>query len=91
MLLKAAPGRAGLMLLKGKASPRVMLNARGLSELWLDLRLEDCLSKNRLASLASRVHLFARFSLAAKSNKNFISLGHELLNASFYDAQSDCS
>ena len=53
MLLKAAPGRAGLMLLKGEASPRVMLNA-GLSELDRFQIRRLRFKKNRLASLASR-------------------------------------
>ena len=66
MLLKAAPGRAGLMLLKGEASPRVMLNARGLSELDRFQIRRLRFKKNRLASLASRDNSFARFARKRK-------------------------
>ena len=86
MLLKAAPGRAGLMLLKGEASPRVMLNARGLSELArFQMRR---LRFKKIGSLRSPAAIILLLASLAKENKNCISLGHELPTASFYDAQS---
>ena len=54
MLLKGGPAKSGLMLLKGEAPPRVMLNARGLSELARFQMRRLRFKKNRLASLASR-------------------------------------